>query len=160
MRHTLPLLLILFLLAGCTRSPYKRGIAALEKDAAKAETLFWLAIAKNDSPADAHIQIALLHENRPEDIPFVIWNLQQAINYNPALKNDRVVPQWLQRLQDKLASSRSQEDANAQNADILSRLKHLEDFSLRQKKWIEDLTRENQLLRRAAAEAAAHAELP
>jgi hypothetical protein len=158
MKILLPILLAAILLTGCSLSPYRRGMASLEKDSEKAERLFWLAVAKDDSPAEAYYQIALLHANKPEDIPLVIWALRQSIALNPDAKNSRDIRDWLKQLQAKFLHSIPNTEADSQNADLSSRIKHLEDFAIRQKKWIEDLTRENQLLRKAAAEAANAAE--
>jgi len=144
------------LLLSCDReasSPYKRGLALLGKDNAAAENAFLMAIASDDNREQAWLEYADLCSEQPNKTPLAIFYYRLYLEQAPEDENNRAIQQKLSTLEKRLASSLNQKMGDDVLDENSLRIKMLEQHTLRQKQWIDELSNENLKLRRQLSEA-------
>ena len=146
---------ILFL-AACrpgVRQDYNQGLLALdERDFSEAARCFERAVLANDHEADAHLQLGILYERQPDKVCLAVWHYRAYLAFEPqdegrltVARNglERAEKMLMTELQDKLDQSTEEER--------VMRVKLMEEFALRQKRWITQLEKENLELRKRLA---------
>ncbi len=157
MKNSLFLAILLVALAGCrpalTSSPYAAAVSAVESNDLKAaEPGFLLAIALDDHPAEAHLQLGTLCENDTAQLPCAIWHFQRAgeladeesMRRQAQMHRERAEKAYLEILEETWAS-----------ADILDRklqVQLLKEQNHRLNDWVTRLNRENSTLRMMLSE--------
>ena len=150
------LLIAAIMLISCDReasSPYAKGLSLLGNDNAAAEKAFLLAIATNDNAGLAWLEYADLCSEQPHKLPLAIFYYRLYLESFPNDENAQAISQKLSSLEKKLASSLNQKMGDEVLEENSLRIKMLEQHSLRQKQWIDELSTENLKLRRQIAEA-------
>ena len=134
-------------------SPYNKGLAMLGKDNAAAENAFLMAIAANDHRTEACLEYADLCSEQPEKTALAIFYYRQYLNATSDDENKNAVQQKLAALEKRLATRLNQKIGDAALDENSLRIKMLEQHTLRQKQWIDELSTENLKLRRQLSEA-------
>ena len=135
-------------------SPFKTGVEMMESDPEEAEHHLMQAVLDGDNLPRAHYYLAILCEKEPDKSMLAVWHLRQYLATAKELSDDDIseVEEWIQRLERKISIAINRRLGENISDETTLRLKLLEEHAVRQKLWIQELTKENIKLRNALAE--------
>ena len=157
MRNLLCIFALCAMLTGCGKlvpSHFKAGFELMETNPEEAERHFMQAVLDDDNPVWAHYYLAVLCEKEPDKTMLAVWHLRQYLATAKGLSDDDIneVEEWIQRLERKISIAINRRLGENISDETTLRLKLLEEHAVRQKLWIQELTKENIQLRNALAD--------
>ena len=157
MRNLLCICVLCAILAGCGKlapSHFKAGVELMETSPEEAERHFMQAVLDDDNASRAHYYLAVLCEKEPDKTMLAVWHLRQYLTTAKGLSDDDIneVEEWIQRLERQISIAINRRLGENISDETTLRLKLLEEHAVRQKLWIQELTKENIQLRNALAD--------
>lgn len=128
-----------------TDADYQRGVEYMQKEENDAAIeAFEASIRKAERVRDSHLQLAFFYERTGGHDLLALWHYEQALKHTP--KDAKEMPDIraaVERNADAvLAHLQTEGRQEAQDA-LQLKVTLLEEHAMRQKKWIEELQREN-----------------
>lgn len=157
MRNLLCICALCVLFAACGKmgqSHFKAGVEMMETNPDEAEHHLMQAVLDGDNLAQAHYYLAVLCDKEPDKMMLAVWHLRQYLVTAKGLSDDDIneVEEWIQRLERKISIAINRRLGENISDETTLRLKLLEEHAVRQKLWIQELTKENIQLRNALAD--------
>jgi len=157
MKNELCIAALCVILCSCGKigySPFKTGVEMMESDPEEAERHLMQAVLDGDNLPRAHYYLAVLYEKEPDKTMLAVWHLRQYLVTAKELSEDDIseTEEWIQRLERKIAIAINRRLGENISDETSLRLKLLEEHAVRQKLWIQELTKENIQLRNALAD--------
>ena len=157
MRNLLSICALCVLFSACGKigpSHFKAGVELMETNPEEAERHFMQAVLDGDNTARAHYYLAALCEKEPDKTMLAVWHLRQYLTTANGLSDDDIneVEEWIQRLERQISIAINRRLGENISDETTLRLKLLEEHAVRQKLWIQELTKENIQLRNALAD--------
>ena len=151
MKQTIAILLALYVLPlffSCRRqaeADYQRGIECMQReDASEALKAFEASIRKAERVRDSHLQIAFFYERIGGHDLLALWHYEQAMKHTP--KDAKEMPDIraaVERNADAVLMHLQTVGRQEEQEALQLKVTLLEEHAMRQKKWIEELQREN-----------------
>ncbi|MBQ9446668.1 MAG: hypothetical protein IJU61_08750 [Victivallales bacterium] len=150
-KRTIAILLacsVLPLFCGCRRNAeadYQRGIECMQKEEHdEAVKAFEASINKAERVRDSHMQLAFYYERIGGHDLLALWHYEQAMKNTP--KDAKEMPDIraaVERNADAVLAHLQTVGRQEEQEALQLKVTLLEEHAMRQKKWIEELQREN-----------------
>ena len=151
LKRTIVILLacsVLPFFCGCRRhagADYQRGIECMQKEENdEAVAAFEASIRKAERVRDSHQQLAFYYERIGGHDLLALWHYEQAMKHTP--KDAKEMPDIraaVERNADAVLAHLQTEGRQEAQEALQLKVTLLEEHAMRQKKWIEELQREN-----------------
>ena len=151
LKRTIVILLgcsVLPFFCGCRRhaeADYQRGIECMQKEENdEAVEAFEASIRKAERVRDSHMQLAFFYERIGGHDLLALWHYEQAMKNTP--KDAKEMPDIraaVERNADAVLEHLQTEGRQEAQEALQLKVTLLEEHAMRQKKWIEELQREN-----------------
>ena len=157
MRELLCICALCVLFSACGKigqSHFKAGVEMMESNPEEAERHLMQAVLDDDNTPRAHYYLAVLCDKEPDKAMLAVWHLKQYLLTAKGLSDNDIdeVEEWIQRLERRISIAINRRLGENISDETSLRLKLLEEHAVRQKLWIQELTKENIQLRNALAD--------
>jgi|LSQX01.1.fsa_nt_gb hypothetical protein len=149
-------ILALTFLVGCGSEglDFQKGQEALaDNDIYAAEDAFRQSIRKGERVKDSYLQLGYLYERQDGNALLALWHFNQALKYSNKDDQDlKDIRSAATRCEDQFLKELATRGRESELQALKFKIKLLEDHAARQKRWIEELRRENTDFRKQLAE--------
>ena len=147
---------IVFMACGCRKEDvdYRRGISAMQKEENEdAIAAFETSIRRDERVRDSHLQLATIYERLGNHELLALWHYEQALKQTDAKDEiTKDIQTAIERNSDVVLQALQVRGRKDEKEMLQLKVRLLEDHAMRQKKWIEELQRENTEYRRMLQE--------
>ena len=132
---------------GCRKegADYQRGISCMQKEEnEKSIMAFEASIRRGERVRDSHLQLATIYERLGKHELLALWHYEQALKHTDAKdESAKDIQTAIERNSDVVLQILQVRGRKDEKEMLQLKVRLLEDYVMRQKKWIEELQREN-----------------
>ena len=138
---------VMLMTYGCRKedADYRRGISFMQKEEnEEAIAAFEESIRRNERVRDCHLQLASIYERLGNHELLALWHYEQALKRTDAKdESAKDIQTAIERNSDVVLQTLQVHGRKDEKEMLQLKVRLLEDHAMRQKKWIEELQREN-----------------